>query len=64
MDTHELLGRITRLPIIADGLAQDMLAGNFRSVFKGQGLEFDEARHYQWGDDAKLIDWKDRKSVV
>ena len=57
MDTHELLGRITRLPIVADSLSVDMLSGNFRSVFKGQGLEFDEARHYQWGDDAKTIDW-------
>jgi uncharacterized protein (DUF58 family) len=34
-----------------------MLSGNFRSVFKGQGMEFEEARHYQWGDDAKAIDW-------
>jgi uncharacterized protein (DUF58 family) len=57
MDTHELLGRITKLPIIADGLAEDMLSGSFRSVFRGQGLEFDEARHYQWGDDARNIDW-------
>jgi len=57
MDTHELLGRITRLPIVADGLAEDILSGNFRSVFKGQGMEFDEARHYQWGDDARAIDW-------
>jgi uncharacterized protein (DUF58 family) len=57
MDTHELLRRITRLPLVADGLALDMLSGTFRSVFKGQGLEFEEARHYQWGDDAKAIDW-------
>jgi len=57
MDTHELLGKITKLPIVADGLAEDILAGNFRSVFKGQGMEFDEARHYQWGDDARSIDW-------
>ncbi|MDR0494114.1 MAG: DUF58 domain-containing protein [Treponema sp.] len=57
MDTHELLGKITRLPIVADGMAENMLAGNFRSVFKGQGMEFDEARHYQWGDDARSIDW-------
>ena len=57
MDTHELLGKITRLPIVADGLAEDILSGNFRSVFKGQGMEFDEARHYQWGDDARAIDW-------
>jgi uncharacterized protein (DUF58 family) len=57
MDTHELLGKITRLPIVADSLSEDMLSGNFRSVFKGQGMEFDEARHYQWGDDARAIDW-------
>jgi uncharacterized protein (DUF58 family) len=57
MDTHELLRKITTLPIIADGLAEDLLAGNFRSVFKGQGMEFDEARHYQWGDDVRSIDW-------
>jgi len=57
MDTRELLGRITRLPIVADTLAEEMLSGNFSSVFKGQGMEFEEARHYQWGDDAKSIDW-------
>jgi len=57
MDTREILGRITRLPIVADGLAEEMLCGNYRSVFKGQGMEFEEARHYQWGDDAKAIDW-------
>jgi uncharacterized protein (DUF58 family) len=57
MDTRELLGRITSLPIVADALAEEMLSGNFRSVFKGQGMEFEEARHYQWGDDAKAIDW-------
>jgi uncharacterized protein (DUF58 family) len=57
MDTYELLSKITKLPIVADSLSADMLSGNFRSVFKGQGLEFDEARHYQWGDDIKGIDW-------
>ena len=57
MDTRELFSRITRLPITAEGLVTNMLAGNFRSVFRGQGMEFDEARHYQWGDDAKSIDW-------
>ena len=57
MDTRELFGRIARLPITAEGLATNMLAGSFRSAFRGQGMEFDEARHYQWGDDAKSIDW-------
>jgi uncharacterized protein (DUF58 family) len=57
MDTHELLRKITTFPIAAEVLAEDLLAGNFRSVFKGQGIEFDEVRHYQWGDDARSIDW-------
>jgi len=57
MDTRELLGRISRLPIAAEGLATSMLSGGFRSAFRGQGMEFDEARHYQWGDDARSIDW-------
>jgi uncharacterized protein (DUF58 family) len=57
MDTRELLRKISTFPIIADGLAEELLAGNFRSVFKGQGMEFDEARHYQWGDDVRSIDW-------
>jgi uncharacterized protein (DUF58 family) len=57
METSELFRNITTLPIIASGLADEMLAGNFRSVFKGQGIEFDEARHYEIGDDIRSIDW-------
>jgi uncharacterized protein (DUF58 family) len=57
METSELLRNITNLPIISSGLAEEMLAGNFRSVFKGQGMEFDEARHYEPGDDIRSIDW-------
>ena len=57
METSELLRYITALPVISAGLAEEMLTGNFRSVFKGQGMEFDEARHYQPGDDIRSIDW-------
>jgi uncharacterized protein (DUF58 family) len=57
METSELLRNITALPIISAGLAEEMLAGNFRSIFKGQGMEFDEARHYEPGDDIRSIDW-------
>jgi uncharacterized protein (DUF58 family) len=57
METSELLRNITTLPIISGGLAEEMLAGNFRSVFKGQGMEFDEARRYEPGDDIRSIDW-------
>jgi uncharacterized protein (DUF58 family) len=57
MDTNELLRHITALPVISNDLAQEMLGGNFRSIFKGQGMEFDEARHYEAGDDIRSIDW-------
>ncbi|MDR1278018.1 MAG: DUF58 domain-containing protein [Treponema sp.] len=57
MDRHELLRKITALPLIASSLADDLLAGDFRSVFKGRGIEFDEVRHYERGDDIRSIDW-------
>ncbi|MDR1837862.1 MAG: DUF58 domain-containing protein [Treponema sp.] len=57
METGELLRIITSLPLISFGLAEEMMSGNFRSVFRGRGIEFDEARHYQAGDDIRSIDW-------
>jgi uncharacterized protein (DUF58 family) len=57
MDRHELLAKITTLPLTARGLAEDLLSGDFRSVFKGQGMEFDEVRRYETGDDVRSIDW-------
>jgi uncharacterized protein (DUF58 family) len=57
MNRWELLRKITAFPLSAGGLSEEFLAGGFRSVFKGQGIEFDEARHYQVGDDARFIDW-------
>jgi uncharacterized protein (DUF58 family) len=38
-------------------LAADLLSGDYRSIFKGQGIEFDEVRHYERGDDVRAIDW-------
>jgi len=57
METDDLLRYITTLPVISGSLAEEMLAGNFKSIFKGQGMEFDEARHYEAGDDIRSIDW-------
>jgi uncharacterized protein (DUF58 family) len=57
METADLLRNIISLPVISGSLAEEMLSGNFRSIFKGQGMEFDEARHYQTGDDIRAIDW-------
>ncbi|MCL2879852.1 MAG: DUF58 domain-containing protein [Treponema sp.] len=57
MDTRELLEKIRTIPLNSGRLAEQLLAGNFRSVFRGQGIEFDEMRHYQYGDDIRSIDW-------
>ncbi|GAB1481862.1 DUF58 domain-containing protein [Treponema sp.] len=57
MTRHELLKRISTFPLVARELANDLLSGDFRSVFKGQGIEFDEVRRYERGDDVRSIDW-------
>ena len=56
MEKDELLRKINTFPLIADSLARDMLAGDFRSVFRGEGIEFDEVRRYEQGDDVRSID--------
>ncbi len=35
-----------------------MMAGQYKSVFRGTGMEFEEVREYSQGDDVKSIDWK------
>ena len=57
MDRTELLHRISTFPLIPLVLAEQLLSGNFRSIFKGQGIEADEVRHYEPGDDVRTIDW-------
>ncbi|MDR3334629.1 MAG: DUF58 domain-containing protein [Treponema sp.] len=57
MDRYELLKRIATFPLLAPSLAEGLLAGDLRSVFKGQGIEADEVRHYELGDDIRSIDW-------
>jgi uncharacterized protein (DUF58 family) len=57
VDRHELLRKITTFPLMAAALAEDLLSGDFRSAFKGQGIEADEVRHYERGDDIRAIDW-------
>ena len=41
---------------MAATLANDLLSGDFRSVFRGNGIEFEEVRHYEQGDDIRFID--------
>jgi uncharacterized protein (DUF58 family) len=53
----EVLRKIRRIEIVTKRLVNDLFLGEYHSVFKGQGMEFDEVREYQPGDDVRMIDW-------
>ena len=53
----DLLKKIRRLEIKIRRKVDSTFAGEYQSAFKGQGLEFDEVRPYQFGDDIRSIDW-------
>lgn len=56
--SKELLAQIRRLQIKTDRLASEILSGEYKSAFKGRGLNFDAIREYQIGDDIRTFDWK------
>lgn len=53
----ETLKEVRRVQLRTKKLVQTLLAGAYRSAFKGQGMEFAEVRTYQPGDDIRHIDW-------
>ncbi|MEW5895006.1 MAG: DUF58 domain-containing protein [Candidatus Omnitrophota bacterium] len=53
----DIIKKIRRIEITTNRLVTDMFAGQYHSVFKGRGMEFDEVREYQIGDDIRTIDW-------
>ncbi|HMJ05559.1 MAG TPA: DUF58 domain-containing protein [Chthoniobacterales bacterium] len=53
----EILKKIRELEIKTKGLVQTAFAGDYHSVFKGRGMNFDEVREYQPGDEIRAIDW-------
>jgi len=53
----EVIRKIRRIQITTSRLVNESLAGEYHSVFKGRGMEFDEVREYQHGDDVRTIDW-------
>lgn len=57
MIPRELLAALRRIEITTRHLATEQLVGSYGSVFKGQGLAFQEVRQYQPGDDVRSIDW-------
>jgi uncharacterized protein (DUF58 family) len=54
---RELLRKVRRIQVRTDRLVNDVVVGEYRSVFKGRGMEFEEVREYQPGDDIRTIDW-------
>jgi uncharacterized protein (DUF58 family) len=53
----EVIKNIRRIEIRTKKLVNDVFSGEYHSVFKGRGIEFQEVREYQPGDDIKIIDW-------
>jgi len=57
MSIARVFARVKHLEIYSARILEGLLTGNYRSVFKGPGLEFAEARQYTEGDDPRQIDW-------
>lgn len=58
MLSPELLARIRRIHVSTSRAVDAMMAGQYRSIFRGAGIEFEEVREYTPGDEVKSIDWK------
>jgi uncharacterized protein (DUF58 family) len=54
---RELLKKLRRFEIQIRKAINSQMQGDYRSIFKGSGLEFDDVRPYQYGDDIRTIDW-------
>jgi uncharacterized protein (DUF58 family) len=54
---REVIRQIRRLQLKARRAVEDLLGGEYHSVFKGTGIAFEEVREYQPGDDIRAIDW-------
>lgn len=57
MIPREVLKKVRRIQIVTAALVNDVFAGQYHSAFKGRGIEFQEVREYQPGDDVRTIDW-------
>ena len=57
LTVQEILKQVRRIQIVANRQVSDLMAGSYHSVFKGRGMEFEEVREYQPGDEIRTIDW-------
>ena len=53
----EILKKLRKYEIRVRKAINSQMQGDFKSIFKGSGLEFDDVRTYQYGDDIRSIDW-------
>ena len=56
-DTREILRKVRQIEIRSNRLVAELFAGSYHSAFKGQGIDFEEVREYQPGDEVRTIDW-------
>jgi uncharacterized protein (DUF58 family) len=54
---REIIKKIRRIEIHTSHIVDQLLAGQWNSAFKGRGIEFEEVRPYEIGDDVRAIDW-------
>jgi len=54
---EQMMARVRKLELKAQRLVRESFSGEYRSSFRGQGLDFDEFREYQHGDEVRFIDW-------
>ncbi len=57
LNTAELMKQVRKVRVVTARLVNEQFAGAYHSVFRGQGIEFDEVREYEPGDDVRSIDW-------
>ncbi|MDE0558702.1 DUF58 domain-containing protein [Algoriphagus sp. NF] len=55
---QQLFSKLRKYEIMIRKVANNHLQGDYQSLFKGAGLEFDDLRPYQYGDDVRTIEWK------
>ena len=55
--TREIIRKVRQIEIRSNRLVAEALAGSYHSAFKGQGIDFEEVREYQAGDEVRSIDW-------
>ena len=58
MLSAEIIAKIKKVHIKSGRQVNTLMAGQYRSVFRGSGIEFEEVREYTPGDEVKSIDWK------